>query len=169
MEFKEYLVKRQKGAKEIALTVLLYAAALVIAFICITVLPSLAGLETLLAVACLYGAYYLSGKFNKEFEYVITEDTVDIDIIYNASSRKRLISFSVKDVEILASVKDVNNNSRLKEQFNRVIDATTASAGANVYFAVLERDGKTLVKFEPPAEALAVLKKFAPMKVVISE
>lgn len=169
MEFKEYLVKRKKGAKEMCLTMLLYLAALVLAFLCMNFIPSIGGIEALLAVGCLYGAYRISAKFNREFEYVITEDCVDIDVIYNASNRKRLISFSVKDVEVLASVKDANYNSKLKGEFKKTIDATTARADANVYFAVLEQDGRTLVKFEPPHAALEALRKYAPSKVVITE
>lgn len=168
MEFKEYLVKRKKGAKEICCTVLLYIAALVLAFLCMNFIPSIGGLEALLAVGCLYGAYWISSKFNREFEYVITDDCVDIDVIYNASNRKKLISFSIKDVEILASVKDANYNSKLKGEYKRIVDATTARADADVYFAVLENDGRTLIKFEPPYAALEALKKIAPSKVVIS-
>lgn len=169
MEFKEYLVKRKKGAKELFLTVLLYIAALILAFACMNFIPSIGGIEALLAVGCFYGAYWVSAKFNREFEYVITDDCVDIDVIYNASTRKRLISFSVKDVEVIASVKDSNYNSILKGEFKNTIDATTLRADANVYFAVLEKDGRTLVKFEPPYAALETLKKFAPSKVVISQ
>lgn len=169
MDFKEYLVKREKGKKEICLTVLLYIAALLLAFVCMNFIPSIGGIEALLAVGCLYGAYWLSSKFNREFEYIVTDDCIDIDVIYNASSRKRLISFSVKDVEVLASAKDANYSSRLKEEYDAIIDATTARADADVYFAVLEKNGKTLIKLEPPYEVLEELKKFAPSKVVIGQ
>lgn len=168
MEFKEYLIKRKKGGKEILLTVLLYAAALILAFLCMNFIPSIGGIEALLAVGCLYGAYKLSSRFNREYEYVITDDCVDIDVIYNASNRKRLISFSIKDAEVLASVKDTNYNSLLKGEFKETIDATTLRADAEVYFAVVEKGGRKLVKFEPPHAALEALRKFAPSKVIIS-
>lgn len=167
MEFKEYLVKRSKTAMETLLTVLLYAAATLLAYICIFIIPPIAGIGALLALGCYYGAFKLSSKFKREYEYVITDDGVDIDVIYNASSRKRLISFSIKDVEILASVKDANYNARLKGEYKKTIDATTNRADANVYFAVLEQNGRTLVKFEPPFVALEILKKYAPSKVII--
>ena len=82
MEFKEYLVKRKKGGKEILLTVLLYAAALILAFLCMNFIPSIGGIEALLAVGCLYGAYKLSSGFNREYEYVITDECVQQETSY---------------------------------------------------------------------------------------
>lgn len=168
MDFKEYLVKRNKTPMESFLTVLLYLAATVIAYVCLFIIPPISGIGALLALGCYYGAFKLSSKFKREYEYVITDDGVDIDVIFNASSRKRLISFSIKDVEILASAKDPNHNARLNGEYNKTIDATTNRADADVYFAVLEQGGRTLVKFEPPFVALQILKKYAPSKVVIS-
>ncbi len=165
MNFNEYLVKRRKTAKEKFLTVLLYVAATFLTII----IPPMSGIGTLLAIGCYYGAYKISVKFKREYEYIITDDSVDIDVIFNASKRKRLVSFSVKDVEILAPVKDPNYNARLKSEYKKTIDATTNSADADVYFAVFEQGGRTLVKFEPPYAGLELLKKYAPSKVVISE
>lgn len=169
MEFKEYLIKKRKTIKESILSVLLYIAALIVSFAAFALLPSMfSSLSALLAAAAFYGAYRLSTKFNVEYEYIITGDSVDIDAIYNAARRKRIISFSVKDVEIIASVNDVNNNHLLKGEFKNTIDATSGF-DAKVYFAVVEKNGRLLVKFEPPHAALEVLKKFAPSKVVITD
>lgn len=169
MDFKEYLIKRDKTLKEKFLSLLLYFAATVLAYVCLFVIPPIAGIGALLAAGCYYGAFKLSSKFKREYEYVITGDGVDIDVIFNASARKRLISFSIKDVEILASVNDSNYNAKLKDEYKKTIDATTNRADADVYFAVLEQGGRTLVKFEPPYAALEILKKYAPSKVAISE
>lgn len=170
MDFKEYMVKRRKGAKEIVLTILLYIAAVILAFVFMTMLPSASGgISALLAAGCFYGAYKVSARFNREFEYVITDDCVDIDVIYNATNRKRLISFNVKDIEIMASVKNNDYNAKLKGEFKETIDATTLSPHANVYFAVVEKNGRKLVKFEPPHAALETLRRFAPSKIIITD
>ena len=168
MDFKEYLIKREKTVKEKFLTVLLYFAATVLAYVCL-IIPYIAGIGALLAAGCYYAAFKLSSKFKREYEYITTGDGMDIDVIYNASTRKRLISFSIKDVEILASVEDSNHNARLRSEYKKIIDSTTNRADANVYFAVLEQEGRTLVKFEPPYDMLEILKKYAPSKVIISK
>ena len=169
MDFKEYLVKRNKSVVERILTVLIYLSALVLSCVCLFKIPSVAGFGALLAVGCFYGAYRLSSRFKREYEYIITGDSVDIDVIYNAANRKRLISFSIKDVRILAAINDVNYTQMAKGSFGKTIDATTNRKDANIYFAILEKNGGTLVKFEPPYAALEMLKKHAPSKVVISE
>ncbi len=169
MDFKEYLVKRNKSVLERILTVLIYLSALVLSCVCLFIIPSVAGLGALLAVGCFYGAYRLSSRFKREYEYIITGDGVDIDVIYNAANRKRLISFSIKDVSILAPLDDVNYAQMAKGDFGKTIDATTNQKDANVYFAIVERDNRTLIKFEPPYAALEMLKKHAPSKVVISQ
>lgn len=165
MEYKEYLVKRNKSIKEKILTVLLYLAATVLAFLCFVLLLNLGGIGLLLAVGMYFGAHKISAKFNREYEYTITGDGVDIDVIYNKTSRKRLISFSAREADVIASVKDENYKHYLNGTFDKEISATTNSKDANVYFAVVEANGRTLVKFEPPRAALEMLKKHAPSKV----
>ena len=165
MEYKEYLVKRNKNGKEKFLTLLLYLAATVLAFICFALLINFGGIGLLLAVGMYFGAHKISARFNREYEYIITGYGVDIDVIYNRTSRKRLISFSVNEAAVIASVKDENHKHYLNGTFDKEISAITNSKGANVYFAVVEADGRTLVKFEPPYAALEILKKHAPSKV----
>ena len=168
MGYKEYLVKRKKGAKEILLSVLIYIAAVILSLSAMIFLPAMAGVELLVSVGFLYGGYWLSSKFNREFEYIVTEDSVDVDVIFNASRRKRLIAFSMKEVEMIASVKSDEYKSFSKGGYQE-IDATTRRKDANVYFAAVEKNGKFLVKFEPPVTALQELRKYAPSKVVISQ
>lgn len=166
MAYKEYLLKRKKGAKEILLSILIYVVALILSFVCILSASSLAGIGLLLSVACFYGGYWLTSKLNREFEYTFTDDSVDIDVIYNASRRKRLISFDLKDAEIIAPIKS-GEYKRFEKGDYKEIDATTNSKNANVYFAVVNKNGNFIVKFEPPVTALQELRKFAPSKVVI--
>ena len=167
MAYKEYMVKRKKGAKEILLSILIYIAAAILALASVVLLDSLGGIDLLIAVGFLYGGHWLSAKFNREFEYIITEDYVDIDVIYNASRRRRVISFSMKEVQFIASVKSDEFKNYSNGEY-KVIDATTGRKNANVYFAAVEKNGKFLVKFEPPVTALQELRKYAPSKVVIA-
>ncbi len=169
MNYKEYLVKRKLGAAEMLLTVLLYFAAFMLALCCLYYLRGLGGVASLLAVGAFYLAYMLASKLKKEFEYIIVEESVDIDVIFNASKRKNLISFSVKQIEVMAAMTDEKYNGRLKENFDKVIDASTWKKGAAVYFTILENQGqKTIVKFEPSFSCLEYMKKYAPDKIHIS-
>ena len=169
MNFKEYLVKRKLRASEKAVIFLLYLSAVLFLLCCIMYLRILGGAENLLAVGGFYLAYVLSSRLKKEYEYIFVEDSVDIDVIMNESKRKQLITFSVKEIEVMASMKDENHNGRLNEQFDRVIDATTGRECANVYFVILDNKGKTIVKFEPTMSCLEYMKQYAPRKIFITD
>ena len=52
----------------------------------------------LLVVGVIYGAAKLLSFFSVEYEYIITNGTVDIDKITAKSSRKRVLSFECKDI-----------------------------------------------------------------------
>ena len=168
MEFNEYMIKRKKSAALKLLSVLIYFAATILALLSLVLLLRYSGIGLLVAVAFYYFAHKISSQMNKEFEYIRTEDIVDIDVIMNKTKRKRLISFSVKNAEIIASVNNTSYNTKLKESFSKVIDATSGRRDANVYFAIIS-DKNTLVKFEPPYSILTNLQVYAPSKVIIDE
>lgn len=169
MDFKEYLLKRNKTGKEKFYTVLIYFAATILAFFAFFTLFPLGGINLLLPAGIYFGAHKISERFKKEYEYIITDDLVDIDVVFNASRRKRLISFSVKEVEVLASVSNTEKNGVLNSDFDEVINAVTNRKDADIYFVVVEQDKRKLVEFEPPYAALEILRKHAPSRVFISE
>lgn len=169
MDFKEYLVKRKLGTAEKLVTVMLYFAAFMLALCCLYYLRMLGGAENILAVGGFYLAYILSSRLKKEFEYTIVEDSVDIDVIFNKSKRKNLVSFSVKDIEVMAAIKDEKYKGRLNGRFDKIIDASTWKKDATVYFVIFENKGqKTILKFEPSVSCLEYMKKYAPDKIHIS-
>lgn len=166
MEFCEYMVKKVKTLKEVLICVLLYIAASVLSVIGYVFLSvmNLGGLALLLVAGVWFGAYKLVTRMNKEFEYICTEDNLDIDVIMNATSRRRLISFSMNDVEIIAPDNQDYKNITCG-QFAKVVDATSGRKEANVYFAVVQKNERTLVKFEPSQVILSTLRQYAPSKV----
>lgn len=169
MEFKEYMIKREPNLKDTLITVLAYILAIVIGVSLFPILMIFGGLALLVVVGLLYFAYHFTSRFKKEFEYIVTEDCIDIDVIMNKSKRKRLLTFNIAQMEIIASVKDTNYNHMLKRSFDKTIDATSRKSDANVYFALVEKNGKTLLKFEPPREMLEMIQRYSRSKVHICE
>ena len=167
MEFKEYSVQRKKGAKEILLSVLLYIIATMLGFFSMLFLlrVGLAQISVLALFGFYFLAYRLSTGMNKEFEYIFTGDQITVDVIINRTRRKRLIRFDMAETEIIASAEDATNASLFKKHFDKVIDATSGSSLLTVYYAVINKEKQTLLKFQPPHSAIADLHKFAPSKV----
>ena len=171
MEFKEYMVKKHRTPADFALVFFGYVLATIINFFIYVF-----GINTLFGGFCLlfivgvyYFTYILTSRLKKEYEYIFTKDNIDIDVIMNRSRRKRLISFSLSQTEIIASTRDKNYNSLLKESFSKKIDATSGKEDADTYFAIVEKNGRNLVIFEPPYAALELLNRVAKSKVHIYE
>ena len=171
MDFHEYIIKRKTGPKEILLSLLIYLGATVLSVVpLILLLPfGLSSIAVLLFFGCFYLAYRISTGMKKEFEYIFTQDSIRIDTILNSSRRKKIISFNLEEVEIIAAVEDNANNSLLKADYDKIIDATSHSSHATVYFATINAERRTLVKFEPPHNALKELFIYAPSKIKIYE
>lgn len=169
MTFNEYTIQRKRGAKETLLSILLYLAATLLSAALFIIFMRFAQITLLVCFGLFYLAHRLSSKMNKEYEYIFTQDNVCIDVILNKARRKRLLSFDLADVEIIASVNDVNYKNELTRDYDRVIDATSGSQNANVYFAAISAETRILLKFEPTHSALKELFKYAPSKIKITD
>lgn len=55
-------------------------------------------------IAIAAALFFYKKKLYREYEYDFTNGDIDIDVIYEMKSRKRLISFNVRDIELLAPV-----------------------------------------------------------------
>lgn len=165
MDFKEYMVRRNLDIKNVLITLAAYIAAVVIGLIVFPYLAPLGGIALLVAVGLVYLAYHFTSRLKKEFEYILTDDNLDVDVIMNKSRRKRLLSFTVAQLEMIASVNDAQYNNVLGGNFDKKIDATSRRKDADVYFAVVEKGGRTLLTFEPPKEMLEMMQKYARSKI----
>ena len=165
MDFKEYMVRRNLDIKNVLIMLAAYIAAVVIGLIVFPYLAPLGGIALLVAVGLVYLAYHFTSRLKKEFEYILTDDNLDVDVIMNKSRRKRLLSFTVAQLEMIASVNDAQYNNVLGGNFDKKIDATSRRKDADVYFAVVEKGGRTLLTFEPPKEMLEMMQKYARSKI----
>ncbi|MBR1968760.1 MAG: hypothetical protein IKA17_00170 [Clostridia bacterium] len=167
MAFKEYMIKRKAEAKSVAITIAAYVVAAILG---VLVYPYIlkflgGGIALLVLVGFIYIAFQFTSRLNKEFEYICTEDCMDIDVIMNKSKRKRLLTFNTAQIEVIANVNDSQYNNLLSGSFDKKIDATSGRKGVDVYFAIVEKDGRTLLKFEAPKEMLEMMQKYARSKI----
>ena len=167
MAFKEYMVRRNLDLKNVLITLAAYIAAVGIGLIVFPYLAPLGGIALLVVVGLIYLAYHFTSRLKKEFEYILTDDNMDIDVIMNKSRRRRLLSFTVAQLEIIAGTKDSQHNNLLSGNFDKKIDATSRRKDTDVYFAIVEKDGRTLLTFEPQKEMLEMMQKYARSKIHI--
>lgn len=152
----EQLVKIKKGAKFYLGILGIWLAALVVALISLLYLRFI---SAIIIVAAGYGAYYLCGFLSVEYEYIITNGTLDIDIIYSKRSRKRIATFELSDVE---SIEKYSGEPIDKQRYKTVaIACNTGEDG--VYKIIFSTDsGVSVAVISPNERTRNEIVKFVP-------
>lgn len=158
--FTEQLVSIKKNSKaKLSYFAIWLLAALLIA-VALVFIRLLTGLVVLIIAGIGYGAVWLSAKLNVEYEYIITNGTMDIDKITNKSSRARILTFELSAVTRLEKYNPaVLNNIDKKE----LVFACNPD-DEDTYFMVADKKtkGNAYLVFAPNKRTKEAIKKFAP-------
>lgn len=157
--FCEYIVKVKKNPVELTISALgIILAVILLGFSLFFLFTPFSSFVLLIDAGVVYGAYILITHFNVEYEYILTNGDIDIDKIIAKRKRKRVLSFSTKEFEIVAPYKQGEN-------YTNVLDLGTRNY-ENAYYAVFSKDGqkKTLV-FNPPQKMIEAMKTYSPITV----
>lgn len=159
--YSELLVKKEQSAKDKIIKFLLIGLIAVTAVVGLVFIFAWIG-TLILGVA----AYFVLPNLDLEYEYVFVNGELDVDKIMAKSKRKRLKSFDLAKLEIMAPVNShrmdyQNHNSKLK-----VVDFSSGNKNHKV-FAMIIPDEKEVCKvlLEPDRELLENIKKTCPRKV----
>lgn len=123
---------------------------------------SIAGL--IIAIVLGVGAYFAHMYADIEYEYLYLDKEISIDRVMAKSRRKRIASYDVERMEIIAPVKSY----RLDSYKNREMKTIDYSSGVveqpdKRYMMVYE--GNTKIFLEPSAEMIKAIQMVAPRKV----
>ncbi len=115
-----------------------------------------------------YCAVLLINSRSVEYEYILTNNELDIDKVMSKKGRKHLITVDVKEAQCVARIDDDEHNSAYKNVPSgvRVLDYSAHSSNGYTYFidAVIEGE-RTIVLFEPTGKMLDALWKSNPRNV----
>ncbi len=161
--FKEYLIKQKKSTMDTAAQAGIVIAAAIVIMIGFT--PGLPFIGPIIILVTLFAAVTFFNRFNKEYEYILTNNELDIDVIYNKSKRKRVITVNMKSIEIMASIHDTAKSHELQKG-NKVINASDGKNGADTYAIIFSKDSALYKVLVTPNESfLNEMYKQAPHKV----
>ena len=162
--YTELLVKKKKTPKD---SLIKYG------LIVLTVLFALAGLlihpylwAGLIVFAIL--DYFIIPKTNLEYEYLFVNGEMDIDVIMSQSKRKRVFSFQVSDIDLMAPVNShrmdyYNNNQKMK-----VYDFSSGYEDHKCFAAIMRHDNDTCRVLLEPDDTLAQgMRNYAPSKIYL--
>lgn len=100
--FAEQLVEKRRTGADLAKKILISAAALLVASFLMYIAMLGFFVMVILAVLVLAGGVWLLGSFNVEYEYILTNNDLDIDKIIGKRKRKRMISLDLSTAEAFA-------------------------------------------------------------------
>lgn len=163
--FKEYLIKQKKSPKDMMMQIGLVVGATILSVIALAVGKDFIG--PLVIVGIVFGTGFLFNKFSREYEYILTNNELDIDVIFNRTSRKRVITINMKKIEIMASIKDEQHVAQLNKEGYKIINASENTNEANTYAIITqsEKFGACKILITPNDTMLEYLYRQAPNKV----
>lgn len=161
--FKEQLVPMKMSKNDKVQRIIIWSVAILVSAILFFVLPPF--MAPILVLAVLWGATILSSKLKKEHEYSLTNSLLDIDVIYNKEKRKRVIELDLKEINVMASIKDERHHAEL-ERGQKTINASDGNLTKETYAIMCPKDGQVVkILITPNEEMLNLMYKQAPNKI----
>ncbi len=146
--FVEQLVVKKKSVGQIIGSACILVLALALLAVSILLIRVVGPLSAVLITAVFYGAWYLLTAQNIEYEYCITNDSIDIDCIVAQRKRKRVVSVNGKKIESAGKYLPAEWENR---SLDRVVMAAPSKNDDNLYYFTYrsKKKGHTLVVFQP--------------------
>ena len=164
--FIEKMVKKKRTPADIMISVGIMLLAFILAMAAFLFLSQFLGVMSLmLSVGLLYLGVKLQSRPSLEYEYLVTNDNLDIDKIIAQSKRVRIFSASCKEFEAVAKVKSSHFGVHVTNG-TQAIFAGVSMESPDLYYITLPYQGKkTVVYFEPDDRMLNSFKRFIPSKI----
>jgi hypothetical protein len=165
--FIEKIVQKKKSSKDFLIAFGIVFAAFVVAFAILMILTQyIAQFAFLLSIGAIYLGFRLQSRTNVEFEYLVTNGSLDIDKIISQRKRVRVFSADCKEFEAIGRVKSKNYGPHITNGAE-IIFAGTNMASESLFFVTLPYKGKkTVLFFEPDQRMLDSFKRFIPSKIL---
>ena len=113
--------------------------------------------------------YTLAQRVKVEYDYTLTNGTLDIARITNEKKRKKLVSI---DVTAILEMRPITDDGFMVYFEDKKIKKANLflNRGVHLYYMVfIKEDNKVVVVFEPDAQLLEYMKLFNPDNIVIAE
>lgn len=164
--FIEHMVKKLPTAQSEGRKLLIVLGGIVL--VLLPFIVSFLGINILMIspvvlVGVIWGGRTLLRRESIEFEYIVTNDDLDVDKIMAKSSRKRLISIDCHRFDILAPIDKLTPEY---QNVPRTVDASSSIKNPARWFAVFQaKDGvRTLLIFEPNEKMIETFRRYIPQK-----
>lgn len=161
--YVECMVTRKTSG---AMTTLKYILIAMCCFFVFFAFGTQSAIAFILAILFGVGVYFVNMQCNIEYEYLYLDKEITIDKVINKAKRKRVATFELEKMEVIAPIKshqlDSYNNRSAKTS-----DYSSGIEGQPDRRFVFFYNGTEKVIIEPSPELMKVLKSVAPRKVFL--
>lgn len=167
--FYEHLITMRPTKKDRLLAALIWVAAFILVFGAVrTALgsPALIGLMLMAVILVFWGATKLISRFNIEYEVIVVNKDVDIDKIIAKSSRKRMISLKLTDVEEYGVYDEKSAERLAKRNFEFKLNCANFKDDAVYLIYRHPKKGMSLVVIQKEERLEKELLRFIPVNAV---
>lgn len=112
-----------------------------------------------LMAGVIYGAYKLSAMLYVEYEYIVTNGTLDIDKIVAKSSRQRMASFEISEIDV---IEKYNPNAQVTGFSQVIVACHPNDPEAYKMVVVKQGKGKMMIVFAPNKKIKGAIVKALP-------
>lgn len=121
------------------------------------------GMSLLIIVGGVYLLTIIIPEKDVEYEYTLTDGSIEIAAIYNGSRRKELFAFELDNVTMIVPKGSLRISN---ENFSKKRDYSSKTESENIIALVVETDkAKQLVLLEPNEKAMNHIKMLARNKI----
>ncbi len=164
--YLEFLIKQKYTFGKIVLLIFLYSVATILSlgvFIIAIVNPAVMQLSGFIVALIFFGVWFVNKRLSVEYEYIVTNDELDVDRIVAKRSRKRLVTVSVKNFDDFGVAED-NIIFKKKRDFKVVLDASIGKGSINRYYATFynKHGDRMLLIFNPTSKMIDSFKIYNP-------
>ena len=159
--YREILVKRETPASKKILKGLMIAGSVLLIVGGTMIWPLLISGLVLAVVTVV-----VTPKFDVEYEYLYVNGELDIDAIYSKQKRKRVGTYDMAELEILAPEKSHALDSYMNNKSIKMKDFSSGNPQAKSYILIMNSDSeRQSVKVEIDDTIIQDIRRIAPRKV----
>lgn len=161
--FKEQLVAMKMSKKDKIQQTIIWTVVVLVSAVVFFGFSTLLGSIVILGAG--WGAMFLTSKLKREFEYALTNNELDIDVIYNKERRKNVIVIDMKRIDLMASIKD-DSHKEAMARAQKTINVSDGELTQDTYAILYPNNGElTRILITPNEEMFGLMYKQAPHKV----
>jgi hypothetical protein len=163
--FLEKIVARRKTGKDYLMLFGIVVGGLIALILILLFGGYVSFLFPFLVVAVGYGVWYLMSNMNREFEYIVTNGELDIDMIISRRKRKRVFSGRAKDFEMMALVGGDEYRDAVRGNYKLLDCSSTPKAPGNWFIMTDYKGQRHMIIINPDERMLKSMKRFNPSKI----